>query len=82
MIAYYENHSAIPPFDKLEKLSKALNVSIGELIDKNLTKSDMQSINTRTLKKIKLLEQLPPVEQRKVLDYIQALLARQNKKTG
>jgi transcriptional regulator with XRE-family HTH domain len=81
MIAYYENHSVIPPIAKLEKLAHSLKVSLGELIDKNLAKSDVSSLNTRTLKKVKLLEQLPPAEQRKVLDYINALIAQQSKKT-
>src|SRR4030042_1288440 len=78
MIAYYENHSVIPPIEKLEKMANALKVSLGELIDKNLTKSSIAGINTRTLKKVKLLEELPPSDQRKVLDYIKALIDQNN----
>ena len=83
MIAHYENHAVIPPIAKLEKLANALEVSLGELIDTNAAESDISGLNTRTLKKVKLLEQLPPADQRKVLDYINALIAQQkHKKTG
>ena len=76
MIAYYETNSVIPPIDKLGKLSKALEVSISELLDNNLSEKEIIKLNTRSLKKIKLLEQLPPEDQRKVLDYIKDLLEK------
>lgn len=74
MIAYYETHSVIPPIDKLEKLALVLDVSLASLLDKTASNKDILNLNTRTLKKIKLLEQLSPENQRKVLDYIQVLL--------
>lgn len=84
MIAYYETNTTIPPIDKLLMLSNALDISIAELLDNNLSDKDIIRLNTRTLKKVKLLEKLPPEDQRKVLDYIKALIARNNlkKQTG
>jgi transcriptional regulator with XRE-family HTH domain len=78
MIAYYETHSDIPPLDKLQKIADALDISIAQLIDTELSDKNTLSLDTRTLKKVKLMEQLPPVDQRKVLTYIKDLIAKNN----
>lgn len=80
MLAYYETHSVIPPIQKLEALAKALDSPVVRLLDRTLTDKDMVRLNTRTMKKVKLMEQLPPEDQRKVLEYIQALLAQRRYK--
>ena len=80
MIGYYETYSVIPPIEKLEKLSKALDVSISELIDNKLSDKNIIDLDTRTIKKIKLLSQLPPEDQRKVLDYIKDLIEKNRSK--
>jgi len=76
MIAYYETYSDIPPLDKLKKISEALDISVAQLIDTTLSDKNTLSLDTRTLKKIKLLEQLPTKDQRKVLIYIKDLIAK------
>ena len=76
MIAYYETHSDMPSIDKLKKIANALNVSVAQLIDTSLSDKNMLSLNTRTLKKIKLLEQLPVKDQQKVLIYIKDLIEK------
>lgn len=76
MVAYYETHSDIPPLDKLQKIAGALDISVAQLIDTELSDKNTLSLDTRTLKKIKLLEQLPAVDQRKVLTYIKDLIAK------
>ena len=74
VIAYYETNSSVPSIDKLEKVANALKISIAELIDPHYSDKSFLKLNTRTLKKIKLLEQLSLKDQKKVLDYIQALI--------
>jgi transcriptional regulator with XRE-family HTH domain len=78
MIAYYETNTVIPPIDKLEILSKALDISISQLVDPESSDKDVLKYNTRTLKRIKLLQQLPPEDQRKVETYIKDLLEKNN----
>jgi transcriptional regulator with XRE-family HTH domain len=76
VIAYYETHSTIPPMEKLKKIAEALNVPIAKLIDPTLSDKKILQLNTRTLKKVKLLEQLSQKDQQKVLEYIKDLLAK------
>ncbi|MCK4796572.1 MAG: helix-turn-helix transcriptional regulator [Spirochaetes bacterium] len=81
MIGYYETNSVIPPINKLEKLANALDVSVSNLLDRNLSNKKIINIDTRTIKKIRLLEKLPAEDQRKAIDYINALIAQQENKT-
>jgi transcriptional regulator with XRE-family HTH domain len=74
MIAHYEIYSEIPSFEKLKKIADALEVSVAELIDPNYSDKQIIKFNTRTIKKIELLEQLPAEDQKKVLDYIKTLI--------
>lgn len=76
VIAYYELNSSIPDLDKLEKLAKALNVSIADLVDPDHSDKKILSLNTRSIKKIQLLEQLPREDQKKVIDYIKDLIKK------
>lgn len=78
MIAYYETHADIPPTDKLKKIAEVLEISIAQLIDTDLSNKETLSLNTRTLKKIKMLEQLPADDQRKVMTYIKDLIEKNN----
>jgi len=80
MIVYYENRATIPPIEKINKLATALQLTVADLLDSSVSNKELLSLNTRTLKKVKLLEQLPATEQRKVLDYINALIAQHGKK--
>ena len=76
MIAYYETQSDIPPLDKLQRIAAALDISVAQLIDTELSDKNTLSLDTRTLKKVKLLEQLPPEDQRKVLTHIKDLIEK------
>ena len=80
MIAYYETHSVIPPMDKLEKLAAALGAKVSELVDPDSADSTSVGLNTRTLKKVQILEQLPAEDQKKVMDYARDLLERNDLK--
>lgn len=77
VIAYYETKSSIPSYDILVKIAKALKTSICSLIDPEYSNKNILELDTRTIKKVKLLYQLSPVNQRKVTDYIKALLAQE-----
>ena len=62
MIAYYEIQAVKPPIDKIELLANALNVTISELLaTKESTKvqNEFLEIDSRTLKKIKMILSLP-----------------------
>jgi transcriptional regulator with XRE-family HTH domain len=76
MVAYYETNAVIPPLDKLEKIAKALGVSISRLTDSSLVSQDAGKLDTRTMKKVHLIEQLPPAEQKKVMEYAKDLLEK------
>lgn len=77
MISYYEAHvMVVPPMDKLKKIAEVLGVAIAELIDPNLIPKAAADLNTRTLKKVQLIEQLPPADQRKVMSYALDLLEK------
>lgn len=74
VIAYYETNSSIPSIDKLEKLATVLDVSMSDLIDPKKSDKETLKLNTRTIKKIQLLEKLTTEDQKKVMDYIKLLL--------
>ena len=76
MIAYYETRVEIPSIGKLEIIAKALEVSVGELLDSTLSNKDILAIDTRILKKVKLMEQLPQEDQKKVTTYIYDLIKK------
>lgn len=82
MIAYYETTAVIPPIEKLERLANALGASVADLVDQTDAPHETLGLNTRTLKKVQLIEQLPPEDQRKVMDYVKDLLERNSLKKG
>lgn len=82
MIAYYETAAVIPPMDKLSRLAAALDCSVAELVDPANIEKSAAELSTRTLKKVQLIEQLPPEDQRKVMDYVKDLLERNSLKKG
>lgn len=76
MIAYYETNAAIPPIEKLNQIAQALGASIADLVDPSRVDDSVRLLNTRTLKKVHLIEQLPPEEQKKVMEYAKDLLEK------
>ena len=86
VIAYYENEKRIDFLDKLEKITKALNISTEELLQiksKNSlsNKNDIFSnLDTRTIKKIKELLRLSRQERSIVYKFIDSLSTKNPKK--
>ena len=74
-ISYYENNAVNPPIDKIETLTKALNVTIGDLLGRDdiNKKSNYEEIDPRILKKIIRIQSLPIKEQKKIWDYVNTI---------
>jgi transcriptional regulator with XRE-family HTH domain len=84
MIAYYETEAVKPPIDKIEIIAKALNVNINELLGTNETVSiqdDFATIDSRTLKKIKMILSLPK-NQRHIIYTMAESFLKQNTEKG
>jgi transcriptional regulator with XRE-family HTH domain len=78
VIAFYESKSAKPPLHNIEKLAKALNVNIEELIEykkngQELT-DDLSNIDSRTLKKLKQILSLTPEQRHMVYAFVDSLM--------
>jgi len=76
VIAYYETRVEIPSIDKIETIANVLEIPVSKLIDSSLSDKDVLTIDTRTLKKIRLWEQLPKDDQKKVMIYIRDLIRK------
>ena len=76
MITYYENNPNSIPVEKLEILSKALDVSISELFgyEKNNTHSD--NLDVRWFKKIHEIKQLSESDQKEIIKHINSLVEK------
>lgn len=76
MITYYENNPNSIPVEKLEILSKALDVSIAELFgyDKNDIYSD--NLDVRWFKKIHEIKQLSESDQKEIMKHINSLVEK------
>ncbi len=84
MIAYYEIEAVKPPIDKIESLSKALKVSINELLgtnEPNAVQNELIHIDGRTLKRIKKILELSPEERHLVYSYVDSLHFKKEKKS-
>jgi len=83
MIAYYETRAINPPLDKVEILSKALNVTLNDLLGTK-KKSDIEEeivkIDARTLKKIKIILSLPRHQRHMIYSMAESLL-KQNQES-
>lgn len=78
MIAHYETRATNPPAAKLLLLAKALNVSVDELLGYKSFKGEEIIKNRKLLNKVKMLDKLPPADQKALIHYIEALLDRQH----
>ena len=78
MIAHYETRATNPPADKLLLLAKALKVSVDELLGYKSFKGEEIIKNRKLLKQVKMLDKLPPADQKALIHYIEALLTRQH----
>jgi transcriptional regulator with XRE-family HTH domain len=78
-IAHYETVGKAPRPDPVIRLAKGLGVSIDELLGFKTTQAQGIIQNRQLIRKMKLLDQLPKKEQKKVIDYINDLAAKYNK---
>ena len=77
MIAHYETKVKYPSPDKLMLLAKALKVSIDELLGYKPVKEKEIIKNRKLLKKLKMADDLPLKDQKAIIHYIDALVAKQ-----
>ena len=80
VIAYYETESDQPPGALLADLAKALKVSADELLGLKLPKEQTSPKLARLLNRLKRVADLPPADQRAVLQHIDALVDARCKK--
>jgi transcriptional regulator with XRE-family HTH domain len=76
LISYYENNPVNPPFEKVEIIANALNITIGDLLNqKNIDKTtDYDDIDSRILKKVIKIQSLPQKDQKKIWDYVETIV--------
>lgn len=83
MIAYYETEAMKPPLDKVNILAKALNVPINDLLgihEDDSKQDEIEKINPRTLKKIKMILALPK-HQRHIIYSMAESFQKQNQES-
>jgi transcriptional regulator with XRE-family HTH domain len=70
MIAHYESKESDPTIETLKKLATALNVTVSYILAESTTKAIKSDINPSLRKHIKVLQELPPKEQKTILNII------------
>ena len=82
MIAHYERHVSHPSIEKIEIIAKALNVSIGELLglennkSKNNEIDDFGNQNVKTIKQLKKILKLNPIDRSTIYKMVDVLLKK------
>jgi transcriptional regulator with XRE-family HTH domain len=78
IINAYENGQRVPPTATIELLAGLFNTTIDAMIGKKKVNGFKPlAPTTKIMKKLKLVEELPPKDQKKVIDYV-GLLAKAN----
>lgn len=77
VITYYERETKRPPAVYLPLIAKILHVTIDELLGVAKTDEETTARNVRMWKKLRRIEKLPHKDQKAVIHYIEALLAKQ-----
>ena len=80
VIAYYENESSQPPGPIIVDLAQALKVTVDELLGVKPIKENTDPKTARVLKRLKRVTELPPVDQRAVMKFIDALVEQNQSK--
>ncbi len=75
MVAYYEREDSTPPGPVLVDVARALKVSTDELLGVKPLKERASPKKARLLKRLEVIDQLPPADQRAVLKFVDALVA-------
>lgn len=80
MIGYYEVQASMPPVDKIEKITQALQVKASALIDPPQKEStvpvDVTQFDTRSLKKLQDILSLPPNDRAIIYRMLNKLLQK------
>lgn len=77
VIAYYEGDDAQPPGPMLVDLARALRVSVDQLLGVKAVKDAADPRTARLMNRLKKVQDLRPADQRALLRYLDAMLARQ-----
>jgi len=59
LITYYEDRAIDIPLSKVEVLSKALEVSVAQLLDMKVCNDEITHVDIRILKKVRQIQELP-----------------------
>ncbi len=78
MIAYYEGPSNYIPLVLLPHIAKTLRISVDELLGLKQPKDEFVPQNARLWRKLRAIDGLAPKDQKAVVHYIEALLAKQS----
>lgn len=73
MINYYECESVHPPVALLPDLARALNLSIEQLLGVKAIRDAALSQDKRLMRRLKLLQELPPKDQKMAMAFIKSL---------
>lgn len=73
MLSYYENESQHPPAALLPPIAMALRISVDELLGLKHLKAEEAPKNPRLWRRLRIIDQLSPKDQKAVIHYIEAL---------
>lgn len=77
MLAYYESRAALPPGHVLSALAEALGVSVDQLVGKETRPAAAAKMkSSRLLRRMHLMEKLPPKDKRELLGVIDTYLEK------
>ncbi len=77
VICYYERATKRPPAAKLHLIAEALKVTTDELLGVKKIENNVLTKNAKLVKRLKLIDHLPPADQNALIHYIDLLLAKQ-----
>jgi len=80
MVSRYEGTYPGPPLEKLEEFAKALNVTVSYLLGESVQKKMEEDIKPVHRKLIESLQTLPLSKQKYIIEMVEALAAKENKK--
>ena len=79
MVANYEGISEGPSIERLFQIADVLNVTASYLLGESTQKKIGQKVEPHLLEYIRLIRELSPKEQKKVLEYVEFRISKQNR---
>jgi transcriptional regulator with XRE-family HTH domain len=76
MVAYYEGETQHPPTHLLPALADALGITTDQLLGREPVSARKAPKNQQLMRKLRLVEKLPPRARSAVLEHIEALVAK------